>query len=78
MNLQLFAHKLIKCLQGECAAWLLDNIMTRSYCLHRQYSMSRQKNNILTNEHTLNREPVPSTIHGLVPLIQSKEMKIAL
>ena len=36
-----------------------DNIMTWSYCLHRRYSMSRQKNSILLNEHALNHEPVP-------------------
>ena len=30
-----------------------------SYCLHRWYSMSWQKNSILINEHALNREPVP-------------------
>ena len=29
------------------------------YCVHRRYSMSRQKNSILVNEHALNREPVP-------------------
>ena len=52
--------KLIKCkwLPGECADWFLDNIMTWSYCLHRRYSV-RQKNSILTNDHALNREPVP-------------------
>ena len=33
--------------------------MTWSYCFHRRYSMSRQKNSILINEHSLNREPVP-------------------
>ena len=56
--LQIF--KLIKCkwLPGECADWFFDNIMTWSYCLHRRYSMSRQKNSILTNEHPLHREPV--------------------
>ena len=57
MNLQLFANKLIKWLSGECAAWFFDNIMTWSYCLHRRYSTSRQKNNILINEHALNHEP---------------------
>ena len=53
--------KLIKCkwLPGECVDWFFDNIMTWSYCLHRRYSMSRQKNSILTNEHAPNREPVP-------------------
>ena len=59
MNLQLFAHKLIKWLPGECADWFFDNIMTWSYCLHRRYCMSRQKNSLLINEHALNREPVP-------------------
>ena len=60
--LQIF--KLIKCkwLPGECADWFFDNIMTWSYCLHRRYSMSRQKNSILINEHALNREPVPLRI----------------
>ena len=33
--------------------------MTWSYCFHRRYRMSRQKNIILINEHALNREPVP-------------------
>ena len=42
INLQLFAHKLIKWLPGECADWVFDNIMTWSYCLHRWYSMSWQ------------------------------------
>ena len=39
--LQIF--KLIKCkwLPGECADWYFDNILTWSYCLHRQYSMAR-------------------------------------
>ena len=31
--------------------------MTWSYCFHRRYNMSRQKNCILINEHALNREP---------------------
>ena len=52
--LQIF--KLIKCkwLPEECAEWFFDNIMIWSYCLHRWYSMSRQKNGILINEHALN------------------------
>ena len=60
--LQIF--KLIKCkwLPGECADWFfffIDNIMTWSYnYLHRWYSMTWQKNNILINEHALNRELV--------------------
>ena len=60
-HLQIF--KLIKCkwLPGECTDWFFDNIMTWSYCLHRWYSMSRQKNSILINEHALNFEPVPLT-----------------
>ena len=60
--LQIF--KLIKCkwLSGECADWFFDNIMTLSYCLHRRYSMSRQQNNILVNEHALNREPFLLTV----------------
>ena len=60
--LQIF--KLIKCkwLPGECADWFFDNIMTWSYRLHGRYSMSRQKNSILMNEHALNREPVPLNI----------------
>ena len=45
INLQLLTHKLIKWLPGECADWFFDIIMTWSYCLHRRYSMSRQKNN---------------------------------
>ena len=55
--LQIF--KLIKCkwLPGECADWFFDSIMTWSYCSHGRYSMSRQKNSILINEHALNREP---------------------
>ena len=50
-HLQIF--KFIKCkwLSGEYADWFFDNI--------RRYSMSRQKNSILINEHALNREPVP-------------------
>ena len=59
ITLQLFAHKLIKWLPGECADWFFDNIMTWSYCLHRRYSVPQQKNSILINEHVLNREPVP-------------------
>ena len=57
--LQIF--KLIKCkwLPGECADWFFDNIMTWSYCLHRRYNMSRQKNRILINEHALNHETFP-------------------
>ena len=57
--LQIF--KLIKCewLPGEYADWCFDNIRAWSHCLRRRYSMSRQKNSILINEHTLNREPVP-------------------
>ena len=57
--LQIF--KLIKCkwLPGECADWFFDNIMTWSYRLHGRYSMSRQKNSILINEHALNRERIP-------------------
>ena len=53
--------KLIKCkwLPGECADWFLGIIMTWSYCLHRRYGMSQQKNRILINEHVLNGEPVP-------------------
>ena len=65
-SLQLFAPKLIKWLPGECADWFFDNIMTWSYCLYRWYSMSRQKNSILINEHALNREPVPiNVVHSL-------------
>ena len=59
INLQLFAHKLIKWLPGGCADWFFDNIMTWSYFFHRRYSMSRQKSSILITEHALNREPVP-------------------
>ena len=44
-NVQLFAHKLIRWVTGECADWFFDIIMTWSYCLRRRYSMSRQKNN---------------------------------
>ena len=57
--LQIF--KLIKCkwLPGECTDWFFDNIMTWSYCLHKRYSMSQQKNSISINEHALKREPVP-------------------
>ena len=49
-------------LLGECADWFFYNITTSSYCMNRRYSMSRQKNSILINEHALNREPVPLTI----------------
>ena len=71
MNLQLFAHKLIKWLPGKCADWFFDNIMTWSYCLHRRYSMSRQKNSTstLVNEHVLNREPVPLNWHQALLLL---------
>ena len=60
--LQIF--KLIKCkwLSGECADWFFDNIMTLSYCLRKRYSMSRQQNNILVNEHVLNRKPFLLTV----------------
>ena len=60
--LQIF--KLIKCkwLSGECADWFFDNIMTLSYCLRKRYSMSRQQNNILVNEHALNRKPFLLTV----------------
>ena len=59
-NLQLFAPTLIKWLPaGECADWCFDNIMTRSYCFHRRYSMPRQKDSILINEYALDCEPVP-------------------
>ena len=61
INLQLFAPNLIKWLPGECADWFFDNIMTWSNCFHRRYSMSRQENSTLVNEHALNREPVPLT-----------------
>ena len=44
---------------ARIADWFFDNIMTWSYGLHRRYSMSRQKNSILIDEHALNREPVP-------------------
>ena len=57
--LQIFELIKYKWLPGECADWFFDNIMTWSYCLHRRYSMSRQKNSILINEHALNRERVP-------------------
>ena len=30
--------------------------------MHRRYSMPRQKNSILVNEHALNSEPVPSIV----------------
>ena len=45
--------------------------MTWSYCFHRRYSMSRQKNCILINEHALNREPGArfSIINGPVKLL---------
>ena len=56
MNLQLFTHKLIKWLQEKCADWFFDNIMTWSYCLHRRYSLFKEKKRILINEHALNRE----------------------
>ena len=51
--LQIF--KLIKC---KWPPW--------SYCLHRRYSMSRQKNRMLINVHALNREPVPSSFTFLL------------
>ena len=51
---------------GECADWFLHNIMTWSYCFHRRYNMSRQKNRNLINEHALNSEPVPSSFTFLL------------
>ena len=64
--LQIF--KLIKCkwLPGECADWFFHNIITWSYCLHRRYSISRQKNRMSINVHALNREPVPSSFTFLL------------
>ena len=56
--LQIFELIKYKWLPGECADWFFDNIITW-YCLHRRYSMSRQKNGLFVNEHALNREPVP-------------------
>ena len=53
------------CQSSVQIAWFFDNIMTWSYCLHRRYSMSQQKNSILINEHALNREPVPFGINSL-------------
>ena len=43
--------------RGVCrlVLWHHDDMII----LHRRYSMSRQKNSILINEHVLNREPVP-------------------
>ena len=35
--------KLIKWLPAQCADWFFDSVMTWSYCLHRQYSMSQQE-----------------------------------
>ena len=61
--LQIF--NLIKCykwLPGECTDWFFDNIMTRSYCVHRRYSMSQQQK--IITEHALNREHVPLTWNG--------------
>ena len=58
INLELFVPKLIKWQPGECADWFFDNIMTWKYCFHKRYSMSRQKNSTLINEHALNGEPV--------------------
>ena len=62
--LQVFKLIKSKWLPEECADWFCDNIMTWSCCRHRRYSVSRQKNSILVNEHALNREPVP-LIDGL-------------
>ena len=64
INLQLFLPKLIKWLPVECADWFFDNTMTWSYYFHRRYSMSRQKNSILINEHALNREPVALKLYA--------------
>ena len=64
INLQLFAPKLIKWLPvcGVCRLVIWQQfIMTWSYCLHRRYSIFRQKNSTLVNKHALNREPVPLT-----------------
>ena len=45
INSYLQIFKLIKCkwLPAKCTDLLFDNILTWSYCLHRQYSMSWQK-----------------------------------
>ena len=64
MNLQLFAHKLIKWLPGECADWFFDNVMTWSYCLHRQYSTSQQKTAFwLMRMHWTVKPPLYSRFH---------------
>ena len=44
--------------------------MTWSYCFHRRYRMSRQKNSILINEHALNREPDNFCDSSNIKLIQ--------
>ena len=63
--LQIFKLIKSKWLPGECADWFFDNIMIWSYYSHRRYSMSRQKNGILINEHALNPEPVPLKLHQI-------------
>ena len=70
--LQIF--KLIKCkwLPGEGADWFFENIITWSYCLHRRYSMSQQKNSILINEHARNREPVPLKVFKSKCIVYSR------
>ena len=68
--LQIFKLIKSKWLPGECADWFFDNIMIWSYYSHRRYSMSRQKNRILINEHALNPEPVPLKLHQIAQIIQ--------
>ena len=68
--LQIFKLIKSKWLPGECADWFFDNIMIWSYYSHRRYSLSRQKNRILINEHTLNPEPVPLKLHQIAQIIQ--------
>ena len=50
INLQLFAHKLIKWLPEECADWFFGNIMTSDHisCIDDEI-----------NEHALNLETLP-------------------
>ena len=57
MNLQLFATSWSSDCQGSVQIGSLRTlIITWLYSLHRRYSMSRQKNSMLINEYTLNRE----------------------
>ena len=64
MNLQLFAHKLIRWLPGECVDWFFDNTdiiicISLSFACIDDTACSGRKNSMLINERALNRENYP-------------------